>query len=84
MLTNTNTQKLEIAERPAERGGAKLVWAKDMAMDGYLTNPVCVLEPDELYSEYRYVLCLADDSAIFLSQEQAEAIAKSVANIQRG
>lgn len=83
MLTNTNTNTaaiLECDEREPEYGGGIAVWAKYVGLYPYC-SAVGVLPPDEMFGERRYVLRLADNSSIYLSEEQAEAIAVAVADV---
>ena len=79
-------EKLEVTEKTYNKGqsGAGLiVWAKNLPVDRTIP-PVGILEPDESFPEYRFVIRLADGSDIFMSHEQAQVIAAAVTKVAAG
>lgn len=67
----------------SEITGHTNVWVKDVPVRKRLP-PVTILDPNEFHSEHRFVLRLADKSDIYLSDEQAKAIAYAVAKVAAG
>lgn len=79
-------EKLEVTEKTYNRGQSNagiVVWAKNLPVDR-LVPPVGILEPDEIFPEYRFALRLADGSDIFLSHEQARVISEAFGKVEAG
>ena len=79
-------ETLEVTEKTynkGQSGAGRIVWAKNLPVDRTIP-PVGILEPDECFPEYRFALRLADGSDIFLSHEQADAIAEAAIKVYLG
>lgn len=79
-------ETLEVTEKTynkGQSGAGVIVWAKNLPVDS-LIPPVGIMEPDEVFSEYRFALRLADGSDIFLSCEQAQLISEAYGKVEAG
>lgn len=79
-------QKLEVTEKTynkGQSGAGIIVWAKDLPVDRSIP-PVGILDPDESFPVYRFVMRLADGSDIFLSHEQARVISEAYGKVEAG
>lgn len=66
-----------------QSGAGVIVWAKNIPVDRII-SPVGIMEPDEVFDEYRFALRLADGSDIFLSHEQARVISEAYGKVEAG
>lgn len=79
-------EKLQVTEKTYNKGQSNAgvcVWVKDLPLDRSIP-PVGILDPDECFPVYRFVMRLADGSDIFLSEEQAQAISEAYGKVEAG
>lgn len=79
-------EMLEVTEKTYNKGQSNagvIVWAKNVPVDRTIP-PVGIMEPDEIFDEYRFALRLADGSDIFLSHDQAKVIAAAATKVAAG